>query len=106
MTDAPTAEQESEKKRTNERRWKSRERAERHAFFALATVFGVLALVAWRPQSAHGVDLVYVLVVAGLPVGGMVVWAVGTFLALPLAAFYERRDKKHEGWGPVEGGGW
>jgi hypothetical protein len=36
----------------------------------------------------------------------MVVWAVGTFLALPLTAYYERRDKKYERMGPPEDGGW
>jgi hypothetical protein len=107
MSDAPAEEQESEKKRIREfRRARRRERAERHVFFAMATVFGVLALVAWRPQSGDSVDLVYILLVAGFPIGGMVVYAVGTFLALPLEAYYERRDKKHEGWGPPQDEGW
>jgi hypothetical protein len=83
-----------------------RERAERHVFLAMATVFALLALFAWRPQSPMDLGLWVLATPLVLALGGLIVWIVGTFLAVPLEAYYERRDKKYEGWGPAQGGDW
>jgi hypothetical protein len=106
MSDKPAEEQESEKKRIREfQRARRRERAERHVYLAMATVFGLLALLAWHPQHPDS-GLWVIATPLVLALGGMVVFAVGTFLALPLEAYYERRDKKYEGMGPPEPGDW
>jgi uncharacterized membrane protein len=89
MSDAPTAEQ---VRAIHERQG----RAQRHVFLAMATVFALLAWVEWKPQY-FDTGLWIIATPLILAFGGMVVWAVGTFLALPLEAYYKRRDKKYEG---------
>jgi hypothetical protein len=73
--------------------------------FGLSHSLFCLSLVAWHPQHAD-LGLWIIATPLVLALGGLIVWIVGTFLALPLEAYYERRDKKYEGWGPAQGGDW